>query len=606
MSVADREARFIQLVMAVVEETATPDELSEFRDLLREYPEFKFQYLEQMRLHGLMCYRRGGAWSRKKAEERSVCRPRFETREGRTKPVCAVGWKIAAAAAVALALGAAMWKAEEIRQSAIDNRQLIRLSRAACRASSEEPAAPTLVRLEEAMGTEGLIPSDAKPGVWCRTSDLRLTSGRARFRLVFGAEVTLVGPAELSLRDGMEATLVSGRLLARVPLSAQGFTVHTPRLTAWDLGTVFGVMTREEVSDVFVFKGKVQVTDAEGEGVGLCEAGEGARAIAGKGAFKIAADGAETRRLFVSVGGDAAAEDPAAALGVATRIADWWVAHYLPEEAWRIRERAARETARLSAPKRAPFRKTAWVRPSAPVQQGVSDMKTTSAAVALAAAAVVMGTEPAGATSASVVVDTSPIHNRRWTTIHTNEVPLQWDWTAAADRARLEITGMNGTVATNFATVTSNWLWRAFSSDVPSAEDVYDLRLTFYGGGDAVVGALTSRLAVVTGAFGAAAVDPGPSDRKWTRLRSSAVIPYDACWTEATADAAASRLVIAKTGGATQTNTLSDAGGYFGWKVRQNNRGYGTFDLSLSFLDMEGEWTAELTWPQDGFMIKLQ
>jgi hypothetical protein len=87
MSVADREARFIQLVMAVVEETATPDELSEFRDLLREYPEFKFQYLEQMRLHGLMCYRRGGAWSRKKAEERSVCRPRFETREGRTKAV---------------------------------------------------------------------------------------------------------------------------------------------------------------------------------------------------------------------------------------------------------------------------------------------------------------------------------------------------------------------------------------------------------------------------------------------------------------------------------------------------------------------------------------
>jgi hypothetical protein len=73
-----------------------------------------------------------------------------------------------------------------------------------------------------------------------------------------------------------------------------------------------------------------------------------------------------------------------------------------------------------------------------------------------------------------------------------------------------------------------------FSSDVPSAEDVYDLRLTFYGGGDAVVGALTSRLAVVTGAFGAGGGRSGPSDRKWTRLRSSAVIPYDACWTEAT------------------------------------------------------------------------
>lgn len=57
MSIAEQEARFTLLVMAVVEATATAEELSEFRELMRAHPEFKLQYLEQMKIHGLMSYR---------------------------------------------------------------------------------------------------------------------------------------------------------------------------------------------------------------------------------------------------------------------------------------------------------------------------------------------------------------------------------------------------------------------------------------------------------------------------------------------------------------------------------------------------------------------
>jgi lysophospholipase L1-like esterase/anti-sigma-K factor RskA len=55
MGIAEQETRFTSLVMAVVEETATAADLVEFHALLHEHSEFIFQYLEQMRIHGMMC-----------------------------------------------------------------------------------------------------------------------------------------------------------------------------------------------------------------------------------------------------------------------------------------------------------------------------------------------------------------------------------------------------------------------------------------------------------------------------------------------------------------------------------------------------------------------
>jgi hypothetical protein len=217
-----------------------------------------------------------------------------------------------------------------------------------------------------------------------------------------------------------------------------------------------------------------------------------------------------------------------------------------------------------------------------------------------------MGAETSEAFSEPVLVQTSPCVNRHWSTVFTNEVPLKWNVSAAATRAELEIKGMNGSISTNFTGSTSNYLWRAFTSTVPAGGDVYDLTLTFYDNNESVVGVLTSRLSVVTGAFGETAVDPGPSTRGWTTVRNNAVIPYDATWAEATVSATNSRLVIAKVGGATQTNALSDAAGYYGWKLKNSGWGYGTFNLALTFPGMVGEWDATVTRPMDGTMIKMQ
>lgn len=232
-------------------------------------------------------------------------------------------------------------------------------------------------------------------------------------------------------------------------------------------------------------------------------------------------------------------------------------------------------------------------------------MNSRCAMAAWAVLALAMNVNAAETRSEPVIVNTLPTHNRCWATVFTNEVQLTWNWNANATSAQLNIAGMNGIITTNFTSVTTTWLWQAFASDVPAAEDVYDLTLTFYASGGAVVGALTSQLAVVTGAFGAAAVDPVPTSGTWDKVSRNVVIPYDAAWTNVSAGAASARLMITNDS-RSQTNALADADGYFGWKVKRNGWGYGTFALSLTFPGTAGEWSAELMRPLDGTAVRVR
>ena len=196
---------------------------------------------------------------------------------------------------------------------------------------------------------------------------------------------------------------------------------------------------------------------------------------------------------------------------------------------------------------------------------------------------------------------------RHWGTVYTNAVPLSWNWDATnAVRVSLNIDGMNSTSSTNFTVATSNWLWQVSETDVPGTEDVYNLTLTFYSASDAVVGAMTSRLAVVTGSFGETSVDPVAGSRAWTQVKSNVVIPYNASWSADGTNAVSSQIVIAKIGGTVQTNAFTDASGYMGWKVRSSGWGYGTFDLSLTFAGATNMWMAELTRQLDGTMIRMK
>ncbi|MDD4018062.1 MAG: hypothetical protein PHV28_08955 [Kiritimatiellae bacterium] len=231
--------------------------------------------------------------------------------------------------------------------------------------------------------------------------------------------------------------------------------------------------------------------------------------------------------------------------------------------------------------------------------------KTRSAALA-AAAVLLMGAGAFAEPSAPVLVD-SDLRGAHWGTAFTNAIDLTWDWGTNAFQARLDIVGMDGTAfTTNFTTSVSNYLWRAFASGVPAAEDVYDLTLTFYTDGNMTVGALTSRLAVVTGAFGATAVNAVSNSPAWTKVKENVLIPYDASFSGTATNALSTQLVIGRRGGAVQTNAFADVAGYYGWKIRRGSWGYGTFDLALTFPGMTNAWTAELIRQTDGSMYSVR
>jgi ferric-dicitrate binding protein FerR (iron transport regulator) len=165
------------------------------------------------------------------------------------------------------------------------------------------------VRLLGRKQVKGLDIPETLPG------RVRLAAGEIVLRLQTGVELTLLGPAEMNIRDGMLVHLERGRLLARVPHWAVGFTVRTRQLEIYDLGTVFGVSMDETGSGVFVFKGSVQVnetgegaagTASPGAGVGLCGAGEGVLAKAGERPVRFVADGADAQNLFGEVKGNGA------------------------------------------------------------------------------------------------------------------------------------------------------------------------------------------------------------------------------------------------------------------------------------------------------------
>ena len=227
----------------------------------------------------------------------------------------------------------------------------------------------------------------------------------------------------------------------------------------------------------------------------------------------------------------------------------------------------------------------------------------------LAALLVPMLTMTSGAAFAAdsvpVLVD-SDLRSARWTTAFTNVISLAWGWNTNATSAKLDIAGMGGTFTTNVTGGASNILWRAFASDVPSSEDVYTLTLTVYAGGAMIAEVVTSRLAVVKGAFGEVAVNAVSHSPAWSKVRGDTVIPYDASWADGATNASSARLVIAKVGGAVQTNAFADVAGYVGWKIRNSGWGYGTFDLTLSFIGATNVWTAELIRPMDGTAVSVK
>lgn len=96
---------------------------------------------------------------------------------------------------------------------------------------------------------------------------IRLQHGLLELELNSGVRVIVEGPASLELVSSDQIWLEQGRVFAKVPEQARGFSIRTPTSRAVDLGTEFGVYVDEQqTTDVHVVKGMVDAELLDGEG----------------------------------------------------------------------------------------------------------------------------------------------------------------------------------------------------------------------------------------------------------------------------------------------------------------------------------------------------
>jgi hypothetical protein len=117
----------------------------------------------------------------------------------------------------------------------------------------------TAIRVEDVRWEGG--PAPIAEGSVVRAGRLRLRSGRLTLAFFGGASLTVEGPADLELLAPDRVFCHQGRLRARVPRGAEGFTVLGAGYEVVDLGTEFAV-NREPggKSRVMVFEGEAAVS----------------------------------------------------------------------------------------------------------------------------------------------------------------------------------------------------------------------------------------------------------------------------------------------------------------------------------------------------------
>lgn len=105
---------------------------------------------------------------------------------------------------------------------------------------------------------------------------LLLREGYAELLFNNQSRVTLEGPAEFQIPAEDQIKLIYGRLYARVPQEAIGFTVKTPSAQIVDLGTEFGVeCDLQSSTSLHVVKGKTVLIAGDKSNKGSVEVTEG-------------------------------------------------------------------------------------------------------------------------------------------------------------------------------------------------------------------------------------------------------------------------------------------------------------------------------------------
>lgn len=171
----------------------------------------------------------------------------------------------------------------------------------------ERPPDPNLTIVAEVTAT--------REAVWDKTSianfrdvelfsdeHLVLNSGMAEVTFRNGAVVLLEGPVTFAVRSSGAGSLESGKLFAKVPPAAIGFTVSTPTAEIVDLGTEFGVEVDQAGNTLAeVLEGAIDVKRVDGARVVASmklRTGDAAQVnVAGRGITSVTARGQFAARL---------------------------------------------------------------------------------------------------------------------------------------------------------------------------------------------------------------------------------------------------------------------------------------------------------------------
>lgn len=132
------------------------------------------------------------------------------------------------------------------------------------------PSAPAvqqapLAKLIRSNGAEFLGPFDKQDQSFDQGT-YKFASGSAEIKFRNGVLSMIEGPARFTIESDMRVVLHEGRIRARVPEQAIGFTIDTPDVEIEDLGTEFGVfVSPDQMTEVHVFSGEVALHAGDSE-----------------------------------------------------------------------------------------------------------------------------------------------------------------------------------------------------------------------------------------------------------------------------------------------------------------------------------------------------
>jgi hypothetical protein len=120
----------------------------------------------------------------------------------------------------------------------------------------------TVAILSHVAGATSLTSAVLSPGVNLEPGRFTLATGVVQLEFLSGTNLVVEAPADIELLTSNSVFCRRGKLRARVPLQAHGFTIDTPNHRAVDMGTEFAVGVSPELGEeVHVLDGEVKLYD---------------------------------------------------------------------------------------------------------------------------------------------------------------------------------------------------------------------------------------------------------------------------------------------------------------------------------------------------------